>query len=153
MEAIRKLKEEFQKQSAKFGPLAFYDAVVTNVDATEYTCDVILDEVEVYEVRLRAIISDKKSIDVLPKQGTNIVVGKLADDDYILIAADEITSYKLSIGSMALEVDETGFKIGSGTETLEKLLTDLVTATLSIAAPKDVATLTALKLRIKTILK
>jgi hypothetical protein len=154
MEGIDKLRQAFIKEASKHGPAAFYDAVVLDVDSDAYSCNVTIDdEITLHEVRLRAVISDNQSIDVLPAVGAQVVIGKMADDDYIVIACDQISSYRVTVGAVVFTIDDTGTLISNGTETLKKILTDLVTAVMSIGAPKDMATLTELLIRINTLLK
>lgn len=141
------------QQAGAIGPVGFYDAQVLEVDESEFTCTILLDEVEIPEVRLRAVVSDNQSINVLPVVGSQVVVGKLADDDYIVIACDKVTMYQVTIGTTIFKLDSSGVLISKGTETLNKILTDLVNGILTIAAAKDVPGITALLLRINDLLK
>lgn len=151
---IDKLRSQLLQEMAKRGPMALYDAEVTDVDDEAYTCDVLLEgELPIEQVRLRAIISDNQSIDTLPAVGAQVVIGKMGEDDYIVIACDQITSQRITIGGVVFKLDSTGTLISNGEETLKKILTDLVTAVISIGAPKDVATLTGLLTRINNLLK
>lgn len=151
---IDKLRSQFIQESAKRGPMALYDAEVTAVDEAAYTCDVLLEgELPVAQVRLRAVISDNQSIDTLPAVGAQVVIGKMGEDDYIVIACDQITSQRVTVGGVVFTIDADGTLISKEDETLKKILTDLVTAVISIGAPKDVGTLTGLLTRINNLLK
>lgn len=152
-EEISKLAETWRNEAAKRGPVAFYDATVVEVDADEYTCTIMLNEHERYEVRLRAVVSANHSIDVLPEAGSAVVVGKLADDDYIVIACDKVTEYRVTTGTVVYKIDSSGILISKGAETLNKILTDLVNGVLSVAAAKDVPGITGLLTRINNLLK
>ncbi|WPU98379.1 hypothetical protein SNE26_20345 [Mucilaginibacter sp. cycad4] len=152
MNELNKLRRSFVKLAHAGGPLSFYDAVVLAVDDETFTCDVLLDEAEVYGVRLRAVLSDSKSIDVLPVRGALVVIGKLADDDYIVIACDQIAMYRITTGSTMLRVDPGGVLVSKDGETLGKILNDLVRGVLSIAAPKDVPAIAGLIERINNFL-
>jgi hypothetical protein len=152
-EQISKLRGSLLQLAHAGGPPALYDATVIAVDADQFTCDVELDGIELYEVRLRAIVSENSSIDVLPKVGSSVIVAKMADDDFFVIACDEISSWSAKIENTVVSVDSSGIEISRGDESLEKLLTDLVSAVLTIAAAKDAAALIRLKTRIKTLLK
>ena len=159
MEAIDKLRNEFLKQAHSGGPLPLYDATVSAVytedtaDNDAYTCDILLDDLQVFGVRLRAVVSANQSLDMLPEEGAQVVVGKMGDDDYIVIACDKITSYRLTVGTAVFTVDANGTLISKGVETLNKILTDLVNGLLSVAAPKDVPGITLLLDRINNLLK
>lgn len=150
---LQKIATEFAKRCAGDGPMALYDAEVTDVNEVDFTCDILLEGLPVYDVRLRAIVSDKQSIEVLPKVGAQVIVGKLADDDFIVIACDEIILYRVTVGTVVFKLDNTGVLVSKGNETLKKILTDLVNGVLSVAAPKDVPGITGLLTRINNLLK
>jgi hypothetical protein len=152
MEWAAKLRTEFLKQAHSGGPEPIYDAVVTAIDPETYTCTILLNEISLADVRLRAVVSNNQSIDVLPAIDSAVVVGKMGDDDFLVIACDQITSYRVTVGLMVFTIDQTGFKITNGTDSLAKILTDLVKGVLTIAAPKDVPDITALLLRISNLL-
>lgn len=153
MEEIAKLREQFLKSAAAFGPMALHDAVVLAVSDEDFTCDIELDEIPVYGVRLRAVVSENQSIDVLPKAGSQVIVGKINEGDYIVFSCDEISLYRVTTGITVLTMDTTGVLIQKGEESLKKILTDLVNGVLSVAAPKDVPSITGLILRINDLLK
>jgi hypothetical protein len=150
---LDKLRNAFLAAAHKGGPPALYDATVLEIDAEAYTCDVEMDGVPLYNVRLRAVVSENNSIEILPEVGAAIVVGRLADDDFLMVACDKMTSWRVKVNNTAVGVDAGGVTISQGTETLNKIMTDLVKAVIGIAAPKDAATLTLLLTRIKTLLK
>lgn len=153
MEEIVKLRKEFLKQAHSGGPAAFHDATVTAVYPDTYTCDVLIEgEFEASSIRLRAVVSSNQSIDVLPAVNAAVVIGKLADDIYIVVAADVITSYRVTIGAMVLKVDDTGFQITNGVTSLKAILTGVVTQMLAIYAPKDIAGIENLQVLINSLL-
>ncbi|WP_295714360.1 hypothetical protein [Mucilaginibacter sp.] len=153
MEDIAKLRMSFLAEAHRGGPATLYDAIVTDVDSDNFTCDILIDEIPVAGVRLRAIVSDSQSLDILPEVSSAILVGKLDDDDYIVIACDKIALYRVKVGSTEYKIDNTGILLSKGSETLNKILIDLVAGLLSIAAPKDVTSITNLIIRINELLK
>ncbi|WP_121812799.1 hypothetical protein [Mucilaginibacter kameinonensis] len=153
MDEISKLRQSFLEQAHAGGPVGFYDAEVIAVDSDSFTCDIKLNELPQYEVRLRAVVSENQSIEVLPAVGAAVVVGKLGDDDYIVLACDQVTMYRVTTGATVFKLNSDGVLISKGTETLNKILTDLVNAVMGIAAPKDMAALTLLINRINDLLK
>jgi hypothetical protein len=131
------------------------DGEVDEVDAEAYTCDVVLetDGSTIYGCRLRATATDANSIDVLPTVGAAVVIAKMGGEDYLVLACDEITSFKVTVGVMVLTVDENGFGLSNGGDSLKSIMSDLVTGVLSIYAPKDVTGITALTARIEDLLQ
>ena len=153
MDDLVRLRQEFLKQAHAGGPAPIYDAQVTEVDDEAYTCSVLIDGLELHDIRLRAVVSTNQSIDVLPKAGTAVLVGWLNDDDFYLLAADEIDSYRITTGDTQFKITADGVLIQKNDETLKSILNDLVTGLLSVAAPKNVPGITALTARINNLLK
>jgi hypothetical protein len=138
----RKIRDGLKRIASEHGPIQLFDGEVVNVDSTDYFIDVQLDtdaSAVIPSVRLRACSIGNQSIDILPAMGSEVVIAKIAEDDYILIAADLITSYRVTVGSMILTVTADGFSITNGTTSLNDILSGFVTQMLAIYAPKDIA--------------
>lgn len=150
----KKIKDGLLRIARQHGPVLLYDGIITAVDAENYFVDVQLDtEGVIYECRLRAASIGNKSIDVLPAIGAAVVLAKIADDDYMVLACDEVDDIRFTAQGFEIQLNDEGISVTNGTETLNKILTDLVTGVLSVAAPKDVPGLTELLTRINTLLK
>lgn len=152
-EKLRKLREDFLEAAHAGGPAAIYDATILEVDNEAYTCTIDLDGIDLPNIRLRAIVSDSHSIDVLPAVGSAVIVAKLDVDDFIVIASDEITNWRVTVGATSVAIDAGGIEISKGDETLKKILTDLIKSVLTIAAAKDAASLKQLLTRVNNLLK
>lgn len=149
------IRDNLKRIAAEHGPLILLDGEVVVVDDTDYFIDVQLDTDDtavIPNVRLRAASIGNQSIDILPAMGSEVVIAKIAEDDYILIAADEITSYRVTVGNMVLKVDNTGFAITNGTNSLKGILSAIVTQMLAIYAPKDIAGINAITPQINGLL-
>lgn len=148
-EARRKTKE----LAAQFGPDVADEATVFAVNETDYSVDVRLDNGGVYyDCQLRAIIGGEKSIDVLPKNGTRVLVCRIAEGEYYILAADEIDSYRITVGTSELKIKADGITVKRDTETLKKILDDIIGKIISIGAYKDVPGLISIKQRINNLL-
>jgi len=75
---------------------------VTAIDTTKQTATIMLDtEGNVtYDVRLKAVInSNDKGLITYPVTGTNVLAGKIYNnDDYVLLACDEVEKYLIDTG-------------------------------------------------------
>jgi hypothetical protein len=145
-----KIGAKLREAMGQFGPEYLQDGEVAAVDSEAYTCDVVLesDGSTQFNCRLRATATGDKSIDVLPAVGSSVVIAKMGAEEYLVLAIDEITSYRVTVGGMVLTITEAGFGISNGGDSVKSILTDLVNAILTIAAPKNVAGITALLERI-----
>lgn len=151
LEEIRKSLEEF---ILKVSPSSFLEGTVKSVDSDKYLVDVELEsDLVLFDCRLRSAVTSSKSIDALPAVGSQVLLARLAPDDYVVLACDEIEEYRVTVGETAYKIDAQGHQIGKGNETLKKILNDLVDGVLKVYAPKDVAGLTAIKQRINTLLQ
>ena len=145
-----KIRDGLKRIAAAHGPIMLFDGQVVAVDSAGYFCDVQLDTdtVTITNVRLRAASIGNKSIDVLPSVGSEVVIAKIAEDDFLLLAADEIDSYRVTVGTMVLTVTNSGFSISNGSTSLKSILNGFVTQMLAIYAPKDIGGINALTIEI-----
>jgi hypothetical protein len=151
----RKIRDRLKLIAGEHGPLMLFDGEVTAVDDADYFCDVALDtdaNAVILNVRLRAASIGNQSVDVLPSVGSEVTIAKIAEDDYILIAADKIDSYRVTVGEMVLTVTSAGFSISNGTNSLKGILNAIVTQMLAIYAPKDIAGINAITPQINGLL-
>lgn len=126
-EQIRKRLEQMAKND---GPAVSNIAKVKTVDEQKGTC-VLIDEdgQEILDVRLRPVLTDKKSFVLVPKVGSYVLAVRIEDnDDWMVLAADEIEKIGYYIGSTIFEIDAMGFLLKKENETLKKILADLVGA-------------------------
>lgn len=124
-EQIRKRLEDMAKDH---GPAVSNIAKVKSVDEAKATC-ILIDEdgQEFFDVRLRPVLSGKKSFILVPKVNSYVLAIRIEDDDdWMIIAADEIVKIGYYIGSTIIEIDATGFLLKKENETLKKILADLV---------------------------
>jgi len=149
------IRDGLKRIAGEHGPLVLFDGEVVSVDSENYFCNVALDtdpDAIVQQVRLRACSIGNQSIDVLPAVGSEVVIAQVAEDDYLVLAIDQITSYRVTVGSMVLTVTESGFSITNGTTSLKDVLSGFVTEMLAIYAPKDIAGINNLQVMINSLL-
>lgn len=153
MDKFSEISEKLKNMAAKFGPDVADEATVFAVNEADYTVDVKLDNGgEYYDCQLRAIIGGEKSIDVLPKNGTRVLVCRIAEGEYYILAADEIDSYRITVGTSELKIKADGITVKRDAETLKKILDDIIGKIITIGAYKDVPGLIAIKQRINNLL-
>ncbi|WP_298307282.1 hypothetical protein [Flavobacterium sp.] len=126
-EQIRLKLEEMAKNN---GPAVSNIAKVKSVNIQNSTC-ILVDEdgQEIFNVRLKPILNNNKSFVLIPKIGTNVLALRIEDDDdWMVIAADEIEKIGYYINDVLFEIDQTGFLLKKENETLKKIMVDLVSA-------------------------
>jgi hypothetical protein len=119
------------KQMAKDdGPAVSNIAKVKSVNETKATCVLVdEDDQEIFDVRLRPVLTGNKSFILVPKVGSFVLAVRVEDDeDWMVIAADEIEKIGYYIGTSIFEIDATGFLLKKQNETLKKIMVDLVGA-------------------------
>lgn len=147
------IREALKKLSGEVGPLQTLLATVLSVDADEYTCVVSDEDIEIADVRLRPVLNGEQSITLFPKVGSFVLIIRLEDDaEWMVLAADEIDSYRIKTGNMIFEMKNGKFNVESGAETLGKCIDDLIIEIQAIFAPKNTAAITAIQLRFKQLL-
>jgi hypothetical protein len=149
--------QRLKEIARQYGPEYILDGEVVEVYTDTYTCDVEMDAdgSTIQGARLRALSvpGGNQSVDVLPAVGAAVVVAHLGGEDYLVLSIDQITSYRVTVGDFVLTVDENGFGLSNGGDSLKSIMSDMVTGMLSIYAPKDVAGITALTARIDDLLQ
>jgi len=154
MKNIEKARKALADFASKYGPQVVFEGKVIEVDKSNYTVDVEIEaDVVFFECRLRAVISENNSIDVLPVVGAKVVLLRLEDDDYSVISCDKIEEYKVVTGNSTFKMNNDGFTLSTGSESMKALMTEIVDQMLKIYSPKDGPGLLRLKERINTLLK
>lgn len=152
--------------AAKYGPLQTILAKVASVDAVGLTCECDYDGTTLFDVRLRCVINGKESSTFFPKVGSYVLIARIenSEEDWMVIACDELDRHRIVIGALEFEMDGATFSLKKGGESLKKLFDDLITAmvnerhmtntgvTISLT-PASVTALNNLKQRLAAFLK
>ncbi len=154
MDDFQEMSDGFKKLASQFGPSVFQEAKVLSIDEQEYQADLLTDDgLELFDCRLRALISGNQSLDMLPKVGSKVLVAKLEDDDFFIVACDELQSFKVTTDTTVIDIDAEGVGISKGSESLKSILNAFVDEVLKIYAPMNKPGLATIKQRINTLLK
>ena len=130
MPTPEQIRAAFEKMAKEDGPAVSNIAKVKSVDETKATC-VLVDEneQEIFDVRLRPVLTGKKSFILVPKVGSLVLAVRVEDDDdWMVIASDEIERIGYYIETSIFEMDSTGFLLKKENETLRKIMVDLIGA-------------------------
>lgn len=139
--------------AAQDGPMQTLLATVESVDLENYTCVLNDDDIIIHDVRLRPVINENESITLVPKVGSWVMAIRIEDDaEWMVIAVDEIDSYRIVAGDMLFEMKNGKFMVQSGAENLGKCIDDLILQIQLIYAPKNSAAITLIQNRFKTLL-
>jgi hypothetical protein len=150
-EQIRRSLADFAK---KHGPAQSIIATVGSVNEDEFTCDLIDGDDQWFDVRLRPVINGKESITLFPKVGSWVMAIRIeSDEEWMLIAADQIEKYRMVVGETIIEYDGVKIHVSNSQTSLKGILDDLITEVIAIYAPKNVAALQALKVKVDQLFK
>ena len=128
---------------------------VKDVDEDAYTCTVEReDRPTLYGVRLNAVEYTGDRFVLIPTVNSYVLVCMVEGDEAegYLLATSAIDKLLFAIDTTELEVVAEGFSIKRGDETLKAILNAMIDQVLKVYAPKDVPGLTALKVRINSLL-
>lgn len=126
MEADEQIWRGLKDLAATVGPLNTILVQVITVDVGAQTCDVIDDDVEYYDVRLRPVINGNTCLTIYPKANTWVLIARIEDDDaWQVISVDEAEKITMKVGDSLFEMNE-GFLIKRGGDTLKEVLTLIV---------------------------
>ena len=163
MPTEEQIREALKEMAKNHGPAVSNIAKVKSVDETEATCVLIdEDEQEFFDVRLRPVLSGKKSFILVPKVGSYVLAVRVEDDeDWMVIACDEIEKIGYYVGDTVMELTDK-VHIEANGESLSGLIDDLFTAigNMVFVTPSgnttalvNTAEFTTLKTRFKQLLK
>ena len=112
----RKLIIDAIKELGKANKYEVYSGKVSAVDEEATTCDVDIEEsVTVFEVRLRAVVTDDTGVWVLPKVGSYVQIAQIeGGNQFVLISWSEVDKVFVKIGDKTLEVSTDGFVFNGG---------------------------------------
>lgn len=104
------------KEYAKADRFEVYSGKVSAVDEEATTCDVDIEEgLTVFEVRLRAVVTDDTGVWVLPKVGSYVQIAQIeGGNQYVLLRPSEVDKVFVKIGDKTLEISTDGFVFNGG---------------------------------------
>lgn len=122
------IRQGLQHLGKKVGPVQTMLAQVESIDEDAATCVLDEDGLLVNDVRLRPVLNGKESITIYPKPGCWVLAVRIEDDeDWMVVAADEVDKYRLKVGDTELEVKD-GFLVKRGEDTLKEVLQLIIEA-------------------------
>lgn len=104
---------------------------VLSVDKVNGTCVCNDGELDHTDVRLSAIIDDKKQkLYIIPKVGSTVLITPIEQsyDLQFVSMASEVEEFYLCVDDVIFDVDKDGFLFKKENETLSKLMEDLIAA-------------------------
>lgn len=130
MATAAEIRAKLEEMAKAHGPAVSNIAQVKSVNENKGTC-VLEDEdgQEIPDVRLQPVLTGKKSFIQLPKVGSQVLAIRIEDDDdWLIIACEEITKVVFTVGVTRFEFDDLGFLLKKENESLKKLMNDLLSA-------------------------
>lgn len=156
MTVSEQLRQALADHAARFGPVTTVLATVTAVQEQQGTCTVQDDDGPPwYGVRLTPAITAGKNLRIVPAAGSQCLMVRIegGESDWWLMWAEEIEKWQLEADGSRIEADVQGILIANQTDGLREVITDLITEIQAIYAPKNVANIAAIQLRINNLLK
>ena len=123
-EALNKSLQEFGKKDAQV-----FTATVTKINEDEKTVDVEdVDGLAFFDVRLAAAEDAKKSVLIIPKVGSTVLVAMIGNDMNALFVAmtNEVEKITGEIESTKFKADASGYQITRDNESLKTVLNDWI---------------------------
>lgn len=153
------IRSELENFSGQFGPHTIVPAKVLSYNEADETVSVELSSgAKVDDVRLKAMVKAGSKLVLVPKTGSMVLVGKIANSfEMVVLSIDEVEKLELRQGTVKLLVDDAGFEIAKGSDSLQKVLSDIIAEINKIVVlmgtSPNVPALTAIDTRLKQFLK
>lgn len=154
--------EEIRKGLKRFAspPEGVFPATVIAVKKNTDTITVEdADGFEFQDVRLKSAIADGDAIIKYPAEKSEVLVGKIGNDENTLfvVAFSEVESISGNIGATTFIIDKEGYQLKRDNESLKQVLNDFIDEVNKIVVVHgntiNVAATTAIKKRLNKILK
>ncbi len=130
-------------------------AEVKKVDKVLCTTDVVADEMELTEVRLRATVEDKAGFKVFPKPGSMVLIQRLGDDqEWFVTMYSEIDEMRIEVtdGVLIKKGDDTARLIIEDTlEQIKAISHELQQVVVAIGVTPNVVALQAIDAQVEAI--
>lgn len=138
-EVVNDIKDQLGQFSSKYGPKVLRTATVTAINNNDTVAIQLPNGREVDDARLRAVVASGNKVVLVPKINSTVIVGMLENsDEFVVLGVSEVTGLKCVIDTVTVEVDNTGVLIQRGTDSLKKVLQDLITAINALTVPTAV---------------
>lgn len=138
MDKKSQIRQGLKKLAAEHGPLQTMLVQVTSVNEDEFICNVIDDDVEIFDVRLRPVLNGNTGIVLIPTLQSWVLITRIEEDqEWCVIGVDEVDKVIMVVGECRFEIND-GFLIKKGTETLKKIFDDLIAQIKLIVVPTNV---------------
>lgn len=162
-EVLADIKEQMAMFGGKLGPKTIRTATVTAVNTDDTVAVKFSNERSVDDARLRAVVANGNKVVLIPQLNSVVIVGMLENsDEYVVLMVSEVSEIKYKIDTVEFDIDSAGFLVKKGSETLKKILDDLLDAINLLTVPTNVGpsgvpinatSFTAIKTRVAQILK
>lgn len=153
-EDLRKSLKEFNKPETQV-----FTATVTKINEAKKTVDVVdVDGLDFFDVRLSAAEDDTKSVLLIPKVGSSVLVAMIGNTVNALFVAmtNEVEKITGEIDDTKFKIDRSGYQVIKGSQNLKVVLNDLIDEVNKIIVVNgtsiNVAAMNAIKQRLNTIL-
>lgn len=113
-----------------------FPAVVTALDKSLFTCDVVFDGLDLGGVRLQSIVKDGvKGVQVFPALGSVVLVKRINDTEYFVTMYSDVESVLMRVADKSYTLNNYGHLIAgtNGADTLLQVITLVIEAVTQIA--------------------
>jgi hypothetical protein len=147
---------------AMASPDSFLQGIVSGVDKAKCTCKLDVAGRIYNNVSLRSIITDDMGAVFYPEDNTNAVACRMPNSNRLfIIKMEKVESFHIKINDSELSGNNQGFTIKRGSESIKKILSDLMDAISQMTVttgvgpsgtPINIASFVDLKARLNNIL-
>jgi hypothetical protein len=122
------IKNELGDFSKRFSAATVFPATVLSYNSTDDTVSVQLsNDAVIDDVRLRSVIKAGNKIIQVPSVNSVVQIASIENSkEFVVLAVEAIDKEVLIIGTVKLDIDNTGFLLQKGTATLKNILTNII---------------------------
>lgn len=125
----QQLKDELGEFAAQYGPVVIVAAIVTAINDDDTIAVDFSDGVIIDDVRMKAVVKDGNKFLLIPKVGSNVLLGKIRNsDEYVLLTVHDISDVVAVVEDVNCHITQDGFLIKKGGDTLKDALVTFIEA-------------------------
>jgi len=108
MATEQQIREGLRSIAKSLAPEVSIIATVKSIDESKATCILVdEDDQEYFDVRLRPVLTNKKSFYQLPKEKAIVLAVRIEDNDnWMIIACDEVDKFYWTTGNTTIEASD-----------------------------------------------
>ena len=123
------IKEELGKFTGRLRQITIQQATVMVINDDDTIQVELLTGASITDVRLRSVVKNGDKVVITPAVGSSVLIGRIErSEEWVVVEREVITQVNYTIGPVVFTVNENGFLIQVGQDSLGSIMADFLNA-------------------------